>query len=318
MSYLEFANPWILMTLLIIPLIVYLYFHFLKQKNAQAVRFSNLSFVKSAMGDKKHNIRRHISLYISIIILLLMIIGFADPLIPLKQTKEGVNVVLALDISGSMQAQDYTPSRVEAAKNSAKILLQSLHPNDYAGIVVFQSGATTSAYLSPFKDKVISKLEGIAPSNGGTAIGDGLAMAVDMASSIPNKKKIVILLSDGVNNAGTISPQEAIAYANQNKVQVYSIGLGTQGNTILGYDWFGNPQYADLDETTLKAIAEQTKGEYFKSVDSKTLDEIYKTISAQIDREKEPTSIKNWFFSLALILILIQMYIQYGKYRVIQ
>jgi Ca-activated chloride channel family protein len=229
-----------------------------------------------------------------------------------------VNVVLAIDASGSMQAQDYKPNRLEAAKSSAKTLLESLHEKDNVGIVLFESGATTSAYISPYKDRVITKLEGIASKQGATAIGDGLAMAVDMASSIPNKKKIVILLSDGVNNAGVIAPEEAVAYAKQNKIQVYTIGMGSEGKVVLGYDWFGNPQYAELDEATLKAIAEQTKGQYFKSVDSKTLDEIYKTISEEIVREKEPTSIKNWVFLAAFMLLLVQVYIQYGKYRIVQ
>lgn len=318
MSLITFLHPLLLIGLIIIPIIVYIYFLFWKKNHAKAVKFSSLSFVKNAMGEKKYELRKHLSLYIYITIIALMIVGFADPHIPLKQTKEGVNVVLAIDTSGSMQAQDYKPNRLEAAKRSAKILLQSLHENDNAGIIIFESGATTSAYISPFKDKVISKLEGIGPRQGATAIGDGLALAVDMASSIPNKKKLIILLSDGVNNAGVISPQEAIAYAKQNKIQVYSIGLGSTGKTVLGYDWFGNPQYADLDETTLKSIAVETKGQYFKSVDDNTLDNIYKTISEEIDREKEPTSIKNWFFLTALLLLILLMYIQYGKYKVIQ
>ena len=318
MSFLSFTNPVAMALLLIVPLIAYLYFLAVKKKKNSAIKFSNLSLVKSAMGGKRHNLRKHISLFLSLAVISLMIIGFANPHIPLKQTKEGVNVVLAIDISGSMQAQDYQPNRLEAAKRAAKTLLEDLHANDHVGIVIFESGATTSAYLSPFKDRVISKLEGIAPKEGTTAIGDGLALSVDMASSIPNKKKVVILLSDGVNNAGVISPEEAIAYAKLNKIQVYTVGLGSEGPVILGYDWFGTPQYAELDEATLQAIAQQTNGKYFKSVDDKTLDDIYKTISEDIEREKEPTSIKDWLFIMALLTLIAQLYIQYGKYLIIQ
>jgi Ca-activated chloride channel homolog len=313
----EFINSGFLVLLFLIPLIAYFYFKALNKKKSSAIKFSNVSLIKSAMGDKKHNIRKHISLIFSLIIILLMIIGFSDPHIPLKQTKKGVNVVLAIDVSGSMQANDYQPNRLEAAKASAITLVESLQSKDNIGVVIFESGATTSAYLTPYKKKVINKIKGIALRQGRTAIGDGLALGVDMVSSIPNKKKTVILLSDGVNNAGVISPSEAINYAVANKIQVYTIGMGSSERTILGYDFFGNPQYAELDEATLKQIADQTKGMYFKSVDIKTLDEIYKTISEDIKREKEPTSIKNYFFALALITLLIQIYIQYGKYRII-
>lgn len=247
-----------------------------------------------------------------------MIIGFANPHIPLEQTKEGVNVVLVMDISGSMQATDYPPSRLEAAKNSAKILLESLKEKDHAGIVTFESGATTAAYLSPYKDKVIEKLQAIAPRNGQTAIGDGLSLGIDMATSIPNKKKVVILLSDGVSNAGVISPSEAIAFAKVNNIQVYTIGMGSNGQVVLGYDWFGRPQYAELDEATLQGIAQQTGGKYFKSVDDQTLDKVYENISQEIKREKEETNIKDWFFLASLITLLIYLYLRYGKRRVIQ
>ena len=106
-----------------------------------------------------------------------IIIGLAGPHLPLEQTKEGVNVILVLDVSGSMQANDYQPTRLESAKRSAEILLKSLEAKDYAGIITFESGATSAAYLSPDKDRVIKKLQGIEPKEGATAIGDGLAAA---------------------------------------------------------------------------------------------------------------------------------------------
>jgi Ca-activated chloride channel family protein len=247
-----------------------------------------------------------------------MIIGFANPHIPLEQSKEGVNVVLVIDVSGSMQATDYEPNRLEAAKDSAKILVESLPPKDNVGIVIFETGATTATYLTPNKDKVIEKLSNISPTNGETAIGDGLSLGIDMATSIQNKKKVVILLSDGVSNAGVISPSEAITFAKSNNIQVYTIGLGSEGKTVLGYDFFGRPQYAELDEDTLKAIAEQTGGKYFKSVNINTLNEIYQNISIDIKREKEETNIKDWFFVFALGMVFLQIYLRYGRGRIIQ
>ncbi|MFQ5782471.1 MAG: VWA domain-containing protein [Nitrosopumilus sp.] len=313
-----FDNPFILIFLLAIPVLFYLYNKILTKKKKAAIQFSNLSYIKSAIGDKKKTKRDSLLFYISITVIALMIIGFADPHIPLEQTKEGVNVVLVIDVSGSMQAEDYPPNRLESAKSSAEILLQSLQPKDNAGIVTFETGATTAAYLSPYKDKVIEKLRDILPREGKTAIGDGLSLGIDMVISVPNKQKVVILLSDGVNNAGVITPMEAIAFAKSNDIQVYTIGLGSEKKVVLGYDFFGRAQYAELDETTLKVIAENTGGKYFKSIDSQTLENIYKNISKDIKREKEDTSIKDWFFAASLGLFFAQIYMRYGKGRIIQ
>jgi len=313
-----FSSLWGLVFLLILPICYYLYNQIKKKKKNEAIKFSNISFIKSALGNKKKSKRNDILFYLSLAIISLMIIGFANPHIPLKQTKEGVNVVLVIDVSGSMQATDYEPNRLESAKSSAEILLKSLKEKDHSGIVVFESGATTAAYLSPYKNKVIEKLRDIQVKEGATAIGDGLSLGIDMATSIPNKKKVVILLSDGVNNAGVISPDEAILFAKQNKIQVYTIGMGSEEPVILGYDWFGRAQYVELDGETLKKIATETGGKYFKSVDSKTLNEIYKNISQEIKREKEETNIKEWFFFAALIILFVEVYLRYGGKRVIQ
>ena len=294
-----FSNPWILIFLIILPIGFYFYIRIIEKKKKHAIKFSSLSFVKSALGDKKISKRSDLLFYLSLLIIGLMIIGFANPHIPLKQTKEGVNVVLVIDNSGSMKATDYSPNRLEAAKSSAEILIKSLKTNDHVGIVVFESGATTAAYISPFKERVIEKLQGITLRDGQTALGDGLTLGIDMAVSIPNKKKVIILLSDGVSNAGVISPPEAIQFALDNKIQVYTIGMGSTSSTIVGYDFFGRAQYAELDEATLQSIAENTGAKYFRSVDTQTLDDIYKNISDDIKREKEEVNIKEWFFVLA-------------------
>ena len=312
-----FDTPYVLAFLIAVPLLYVAYKRFSEKRKKDAMKFSNISFVKSAIGGKRS--RRHeFIFYLTLLVVALMIIGFADPHLPLTQTKEGVNVVLVIDVSGSMKANDYTPTRIDAAKASAQTLIDSLDPKDDVGIVTFASGATTAAYMSPYKDKVVEKLNNIAATDGSTAIGDGLSMGVDMATSIPNKKKVVILLSDGVNNAGVISPDEAVAFARSSKIQVYTIGLGSNGNVLLGYDWFGNPQYAELDENTLMGIAQGTGGKYFKSVDPTTLREIYQSIGNDITRENEETNIKEWFFASALIVLILTMYLQYGPRKVIQ
>lgn len=311
----SFGEPLILIFLLIVPLIVYLYRIYHKKKRKAALRFSSIGIIKQVSSGR--SIRLHLPFILILIAIILIIIGLADPRIPLKTAKEGVNVVLVIDDSGSMKATDYQPTRLEAAKNSAEILIRSLKQKDNVGIVIFESGATTASYLTPFKNKAIEKLKSVEQREGKTAIGDGLSLAIDMATSIPNKKKVIILLSDGVNNAGVISPQEAVEFANANKIQVYTVGMGSEEPVVLGYDFFGNPQYAELDEQTLKSIAEQTGGKYYKSVNRNTLNEIYKNIGENIEREWEDTSIKDWFFTSALIALLSTIYIIYGKYKIV-
>ncbi|RLG29168.1 aerotolerance regulator BatA [Methanosarcinales archaeon] len=311
-----FSEPVRLLLLLTIPAIYYLYTVHQKKKRASSLKFSNLSIIKEASNNKT-SIRRNLPFYILLLAIILLMLGLANPHIPLKQVKEGVNVVLVIDDSGSMQAADYTPTRLEAAKRSAAILVRNLDSKDNVGIVVFESGATTAAYLTPYKDKALEKLKTIEPRQGKTAIGDGLALAIDMATSIPNKKKVVILLSDGVNNAGVVSPAEAVQFAKTKKIQVNTVGMGSVEPVALGYDFFGRPQYAELDETTLKAIATETGGRYYKSVDDKTLDEIYSGISQKIKRVREETSVKDWFFGAALVVLLVYLYLIYGKYRII-
>lgn len=313
-----FYNPIWLLGLILIPVLAGVYLWITKKKKKEAITFSNLAFVKSALGDVKKSRRTHILFVIALAALALLFVGLADPHIPLEQTKEGVNVVLVIDDSGSMQANDYKPSRIEAAKSAADILLRNLDPKDSAGVVVFESGATTAAYLSPDKDRVREKLASVSPRTGQTAIGDGLALAIDMAKSIPNKKNVVILLSDGVNNAGVISPDEAVGFANAAGIQVFTVGLGSSQPVILGYDWMGNPQYAQLDEATLQSIAQKSGGKYFKSVNDQTLKEIYAGLNQEIVREKEETSIKDVFIVGALVLLCIELYLRYGRGRIIQ
>jgi len=312
-----FYNPLWLLGLILIPVIYYLHYLATKKKKQEALTFSRVAFLQSALGDTKKSRRPQVLFILALVALALLFIGLADPHIPLEQTKEGVNVVLVIDDSGSMQATDYQPSRIEAAKNAAGVLLSHLDAKDNAGVVLFSSGATTTAYLSPDKDRVMEKLKSITPTNGQTAIGDGLSLAVDMAKSLPSQKKVIVLLSDGVNNAGVISPDEAVGFAQSAGIQVFTVGLGSDQPALLGYDLMGTPQYATLDEATLQSIAEKTGGKYFKSVNSDTLSQIYAGLNSQITREKEETSIKDFFIIGALILLLVELYLRYGRGRII-
>lgn len=309
----NFTHPLWLAALMIVPILVLLHTMLQRRRRKAAVMFSDLGLVKHAVSEGKVSRRNRLILATTMMSLALLIVALADPLIPLEQTKEGVNVVLVLDVSGSMQAQDFTPNRLEAAKQSAQTLIRSLQAQDNVGLVVFSEGATTAGYLTPYKDYAIGKLEAIKASTSSTAIGDGLSLAVEMADSIPNKKRVIVLMSDGENNAGVISPTEAVAYAKDRGIQVYTIGIGSDQPAPLGYDMFGNPQYAHLDEATLKTIAQETGGEYYKAVDSNTLNRIYANIPDKIQREKEETSIKDWLIGAAAIFLIAGFALRYWR-----
>ncbi len=311
----NFASPLWFLGFILIPFIAYFYLLARRRKKKLSLKFSSINLLKEAVGKKKKFEKEKILFALVIVILTLLITALADPHIPLEQTKEGANIVLAIDVSGSMQATDYKPTRVDAAKQASELLLNQLKPGDLVGIVIFSDGATTSSYLTPLKQKAIEKLRSVQAKEGATAIGDGLSLAIDMATSIPSKKKVVILLSDGVNNAGVVSPDEAIQFAKTNSIQVYTVGMGSEEPVLLGYDFFGRPQYAELDEATLKKIAENTGGEYFKSVDEKTLAGIYSKLPEKIERELEDTSIKDWFVLAAIIIFLIWIYLKYWRFR---
>ena len=312
----EFGYWYVLLSLFVLPGFYYLYRFYTKTKKSNSLKFSNLQLVKSSLSSQSQ-IRKHLPFILIIIAIGLIIIGLADPRIPLENIKEGVNVVLVLDGSGSMAATDYPPTRLESAKIAAEILIENLEPNDHIGIILFESGATTVSYLTPFKQKAIDDLHAIRQRDGATAIGDGLVLGVDMANSIPNKKKVVILLSDGDHNAGIVTPSEAVQYALQKKIQIHTIGMGSEEPVLLGTNIYGNPLYAELNEEELVTIATATNGSYYKSVDNYSLNEIFEDISDEIDRELEQVSIKDWFFITSVVILSVNIYIVYGKYRIV-
>jgi Ca-activated chloride channel family protein len=312
-----FYQPLWLPALLSLPVLWYFHRRARTKKIQDALAFSRVAVARMADEGSKRTDYHRVLFYISLLIITLLIIGLAGPHIPLETRTKGVNVVFVMDISGSMSATDYPPTRLDAAKTAAASLMRDLAPDDYAGIVVFEAGATSAAYLSPDKERVIKKLDSIRPRTGQTAIGDGLILGVDMAESIPNRKNVVILLSDGVNNAGVVSPAEAVTAAQERRVQVFSIGMGSDRPVITGYGPLGDPQYATLDEETLRDIAQKTGGKYFKSVDDRTLSSIYAGLNREIVREPVETSISAIFFAGALAAVFGGLAIRYGRRRIL-
>ncbi len=312
----HFEYVYALFLLLIIPGFYFLYSKYNHEKKDSIMKFSSLKIVKkSVMG--KNFLRKHLPFVLMMGILGLAIIGLANPQIPTLSVENGINLSMVLDGSESMAATDYEPTRLDAAKNAISNLILKMGTQNNVGVVLFESGATTISYLTPDKDKSIHAILSIEQGQGATAIGDGLALGIDMASSIPDKKGVVILLSDGVHNSGLVTPEEAIEYAKVKGIQIHTIGLGSIEPVFLRDDIYGEPQYAELDEGTLIMIAQQTSGNYYKSLDEQTLNEIFVNLSSNFDYEIKYSTIRDWFIAAAIGLLLIDAYIIYGRYRIV-
>jgi Ca-activated chloride channel family protein len=216
-----------------------------------------------------------------------------------------------------MIASDYNPTRLEAAKNAMSLLVEKINEKNNVGIVLFETGAGTISYLTPVKEKTLNSISSIQQGEGATAIGDGLSLGVDMVSAILDKKRIIILLSDGIQNSGLVSVEQATQYAIINNVQVHAIGIGSEKPVYIRDDIYGEPQYAELDENALKNISNSTGGSYFKSLNEQTLNEIVLELSSNMEYETELSTIRDWFIGSAMGLLLLNIYIIYGKYRII-
>ena len=245
------------------------------------------------------------------------IIALANPQIVTAGMQKGINLGIVLDGSESMAASDYKPTRLEAAKNAVNSLVEKTSGKNNVGVVLFETGASTISYLTPVKEKTLNSISLIQQGNGATAIGDGLSLGVDMVSAILDKKRVIILLSDGIQNSGLVSIEQATQYAIINNVQVHTIGIGSEKPVYIRDDIYGEPQYAELDENALKNISNSTGGSYFKSLDEQTLNEIVLELSSNIEYETELSTIRDWFIGSAIGLLLLNMYIIYGKYRII-
>ena len=312
----EFGFINALFLFLLIPLLIFTYHRYNLNKKESILKFSSLKVIKKT-DVKKHVIRKHLPFVLVIIILSLTIIALANPQIETAGVQKGINLGIVLDGSESMAASDYKPTRLEAAKNAANSLVEKTSGKNNVGVVLFETGASTISYLTPVKERTLNSISLIRQGNGATAIGDGLSLGVDMVSAILDKKRTIVLLSDGIQNSGLVSIEQATQYAIINNVQVHTIGIGSEKPVYIRDDIYGEPQYAELDENALKNISNSTGGSYFKSLDEQTLNEIVLELSSNIEYETELSTIRDWFIGSAIGLLLLNMYIMYGKYRII-
>ena len=304
-----------LLLFLLIPVLIFVYYKYNSNKKESILKFSSLKMIKK-IDVKRNLIRKHIPFVLVIIILSLIIIALANPQIVTIGVEKGINLGIVLDGSESMAATDYKPTRLEAAKDAVNSLVTKISEKNNVGVVLFETGAGTISYLTPVKEKTLSSISSIQQGTGATAIGDGLSLGIDMVSSILEKKRVIVLLSDGIQNSGLVSPEQAIQYAIKNNVQIHTIGMGSENPVYLRDDIYGEPQYAELDEITLRNISNSTGGSYFKSLDEQTLNEIIVDLSSNMEYETELSTIRDWFIGSAIGVLVLDIYIIYGRYRI--
>ena len=279
-----FQSPWLLFLLLLIP--VYVAWYIWRRKTTKAtLQMSTLDTLGGAGATWRTRLRL-LPLLLRLMALGLVIVVLARPQSTSSYSNhntEGIDIVMALDISGSMLAQDFKPNRLEAAKDVAEKFIAG-RADDNIGLVIFAGESFTQCPLTTdhavltnlFADVKTGMLED------GTAIGMGLATAVSRIKDSKAKSKVVILLTDGENNRGAISPEKAAELASTFGVRVYTIGVGSRGTAPFPVQTVFGTQLQDMevriDEDLLRKVAESTGGKYFRATDKKSLVSIYEEI----------------------------------------
>ena len=303
--------------LLVFPLILTIW-HLLKGSSIK----SNIIFPDTSLIKNKRTIKiklRHLPYILKIIALILMIIAFARPQSSInweESTTEGIDIVLAMDISGSMLAQDLKPDRLEASKNVAIEFIQKRN-NDRIGLVVFGGESFTQCPLTTDHSVLTNLFKDVKSGmiDDGTAIGMGLATSINRLKESKAISKVIILLTDGVNNRGMIPPLTSAEIAKKFDIRIYTIGVGTEGLAPYPFKTPYGTQYQDvevkIDEKTLQDIATLTNGKYFRATNNNSLKKIYRDIDLleksriEITEFHKRTEEFRKFIILALFLLLI-------------
>jgi Ca-activated chloride channel family protein len=323
MNRITFTDPNFLYLLLVVPAIIA--FYVLKQHKASAsIRMPGLKPLEKS-GTTIRNYLQHVLFAVKMTAVLLLIIVLARPQTTDKfqdVSTEGIDIILTLDISGSMLARDFKPDRLEASKAVATEFISG-RPYDRIGLVVFSGESFTQCPLTTDHAVLINLLREIQSGmiEDGTAIGMGLANAVNRIKDSDAKSKVIILLTDGINNRGEIAPATAAGIAKTYGVRVYTIGVGTQGTapypvqTPFGTQYQNMP--VEIDEAILKDIAQTTGGRYFRATDNDKLVQVY----SEIDKlEKSKIDVKQFTRKdekylipalIAFCLLLIEMLVRY-------
>lgn len=330
MNNITFANPEFFWLFLAIPALVAWYY--LKRNDQSAtLKVSSVNGFKvtpSLLARLKP-----LLFVLRLLALSALIIALARPqstdVTNKTRKSRGIDIVMAIDVSGSMLAKDLKPNRLEALKNVAAEFVAD-RPNDRIGIVVYASEAYTKTPVTSDKAVVLDAIRSIKYDRviqDGTAIGVGLATAINRIKDSDAKSKVIILLTDGVNNSGFIDPRMAAEIAKEYGIKVYTIGIGTNGMAEFPASIAPNGQFnyqmmkVEIDEDLMKEIAKTTDGVYFRATDNKSLEKIYDEIDELETSEVEELRFMNYddkfrsFVILSFILLGIELILRKTLYR---
>ena len=326
----EFVNKEFFWLLLALPLAV-LWYLFKYKKQTAELKISSLKGFKITNSWLPK--LRHILFVFRLLALALLIMALARPqsvdVSTKKKTTRGIDIVMAIDVSASMLAKDLSPNRLEALKKVAAEFIKG-RPNDRIGLVEYAGESYTKTPITSDKAIVLRSLKTIKYNTiieGGTAIGMGLATSVNRLKDSKASSKVIILLTDGVNNSGFIDPKIASELAVEYGIKTYTIGLGTNGMALSPVAILpnGNFQYGriqvEIDEELLKEIAEVTGGKYFRATNNKKLEEIYDEINKLEKTEIEEFKYYNYeekyrpLVILAGLLLLMELLLRFTVFR---
>lgn len=326
----EFLNKEMFWLLLLMPMAI-IWYLFTKKKQTAELKISSIKgfkITKSWLSSLKP-----VLFVLRLLALGLLITALARPrtvdVSSKTKTTRGIDIVMAIDVSASMLAKDLLPNRLEALKKVAAQFIQG-RPNDRIGLVEYAGESYTKTPITSDKAIVLRSLRDIKYNTiieGGTAIGMGLATSVNRLKDSKAKSKVIILLTDGVNNSGFIDPKIASELAVEYGIKTYTIGLGTNGMALspIAIKPNGSFQYGrvqvEIDEDLLKEIAEVTGGKYFRATNNKKLEEIYGEINKLEKTEVEEFKFYNYeekyrpLVILAGLLLLFELMLRYTIFR---
>lgn len=316
----DFAHPYVLLLVLLLPV-----WWFLRAtRRPPAITFSRAHLV--AQGPKRGSFYPKLLFILRNVVLLALIITVARPRIPKHQQKvqtQGINIAIAIDLSSSMLAQDFQPkNRLEVAKQNMRQFVLD-RSSDRIGIVAFASEAVTQVPLTTDYPILLQRIDDIQVGqlDDGTAIGDGLATAVNRLKDAPGKSKVIIIMTDGVNNRGNIDPNTAAQAAVTYGIKVYAIGIGTIGRAPfpVGKNKDGSVklEYQDvtIDDSLLTHIATMTGGQYFRATNASALKQVYAQINS-LERTHisartnvRYTELFRWPLAIAIVALLFDILI---------
>ena len=324
-----FANPEFFWLLLLLPLMLLWYWFWNKKSQANVTFSTTIAFKKTkSWSDALY----HLLFVLRMIAIALIVVALARPQTHSENAKtkitDGIDIVMAIDVSASMLSQDLKPNRFEALKKVASQFVKD-RPNDRIGLVIYAGESYTKTPVTTDKSIILNALSEITYGQieDGTAIGMGLATAVNRLKESKAKSRVIILLTDGVNNTGFIDPQTAAELAAEYGIKVYTVGIGTNGMALSPYALNADGsiiyrmQQVDIDEPLMNKIAQVTKGRYFRATNNQKLQQIYDEIN-----QMETTKIEEfkytevdekfrWWVLVAGVLLLLEFVLKHTLLR---